>query len=102
MAKQDDLAKLAAREGKRKQSIVGSIAGVNPPEKTLVEETSAVEPAAARGVVKPAIKETRSAKFQALFTPSLKKEAEKQAADLNISLNEVINQLLQDWVKTGN
>ncbi|MDL2319446.1 hypothetical protein LJC74_10345 [Eubacteriales bacterium OttesenSCG-928-A19] len=102
MPKKNDMDKLLARE-ERGRNLVASIAGVSD-EQEVGLETKEEKPVQSekRRVVRPVIKETRSAKFQALFTPSLKKKAETKASKSKLSLNEVLNQLLEDWIENDN
>lgn len=50
-------------------------------------------------LVSPKIKEeTRSRRMQFLLKPSVYEEAKKKCDDLDISLNECVNQLLEKWI----
>lgn len=104
MARKDDMNKLLERE-KKADGLVASIAGKSSPAPIAAtaderQPEPATKLAAEPNKLKPVKKETRSAKFQALFTPSLKRQAEKKAKQKGFSLNEVLNQLLENWTES--
>ena len=86
---------LKAREEKRKSSVVASI--INDPvpnqEPPLPSQTAMV---AAMPVIKKV--ETKSRRKHILLQPSLHDRAEEKCKRLDLSMNEVINQLLANWV----
>ena len=51
-------------------------------------------------VVAPEKKEPRSKRINLVITPSLHREAKRKSKQLGISLNECINQLLDQWVNS--
>lgn len=75
------------RQEKRKKSVVAQIAGVSEPENK------------ATGIftIKPK-EETRSKKFPVSVKPKLHEAAKEKAEEAGYSLNEIINQLLENWV----
>lgn len=74
----------------------------NPRQKTSVLATTPQpEPeqmAPSPMVVFPEQREPRSQRKQILLQPSIHKRAEAKCKRLNISMNEAINQLLENWV----
>lgn len=118
MARKDDTDKLMARENRRRASLVGSIAGVEPVEAPEAVETSPVVveampvvvapvaqpvPAASdapliRSVTKPVRKEARTSRRQVVLTPSLSRAIDRKLKAGGLSFNEVVHQLLQNWV----
>lgn len=115
MAKKDDMAKLMQREARRRTSIVGSIAGLDTPlpepvpaltkaeqvpaipEKTQAEKDDSNVPRI-KSVIRPDKKETRTERKQIVLTPSLDRRVTQRCRTEKLSLNEVVNQLLQNWV----
>lgn len=70
----------------KKRSIVGGI---------ISDENN--KRAVAHAVVKPVEKETRSARLYPLVKPSVKADFEKKAKDMGLTVNEVLNQLIEAW-----
>ena len=100
MVKQDLGDKLEHREQRRKQGVVSSMlrAPVMPgPNKS--EEALAPGTPIWTSLVKRPSKETRSRRKQILLQPTTHDRAEAKCKQLNISMNEVINQLLDIWTK---
>lgn len=79
---------LNERENRRKQSLVGQIAGVEQEQPAAATMTVQVKP---KG-------ESRSRKANFLFKPSVFAQAQEKAQAMNTSLNEIVNQLLESWV----
>jgi len=111
MPKKNDMDKLLAREARR-TNIVASIAGVEEPSMQQPEseleivispaerELEAVTPLI-KSVVAPQKKEVRSVRKQVVFTPSLDKAIKKKCRAKGWSFNEVVNQLMENWVKAN-
>ena len=51
-----------------------------------------------RLVVAPIQKESRNKRMQILVKPSVHKKLEKRCKELNVSINEAVNQLIEQWV----
>jgi predicted HicB family RNase H-like nuclease len=86
---------LSERENKRKQSIVGTIISDSPENsesKNVSQENITIVP-------KPKT-ETRSKRINLLITPSVYNKAQKKCEKIGISLNECINQFLENWTQT--
>lgn len=79
---------LEEREQRRKKSVAGQIAGVEREQPTAPSLTVNIQP---KG-------ESRSRKANFLFKPSVFAQAQEKAQDMNTSLNEIVNQLLEAWV----
>ena len=85
-------------------SFSGMFLGTMQPEKTLEAQTTQepIQKEKATGekiFVTPKEKEeTRSKRVQLLIKPSVYVTAKKQCDSINISLNECINQLLENWI----
>jgi predicted HicB family RNase H-like nuclease len=78
-----------ARENKRRQSVAGAmISEAHLPEEHTDWQNIITEKA-----------ETRSKRINLLITPSVYAEAQKKCEKLGISLNECINQFLNNWTK---
>ena len=97
MAKDDVASKLQQREERRRSSVVASM--VNAP---VMQPVNAGEKAdlilQPMPVVAPGNREVRSRRKQILLQPTIHDLAEAKCRKLNISMNEVINQLLGGWV----
>ncbi len=81
--------RLQQREEKRKQSIIESVIK-NEPDKN--ETSSPV-------VVQKEKAEKRSRQIIILTKPSIHKEVQKRCKKIGISVNECMNQLLENWIK---
>jgi hypothetical protein len=106
MSKNDDFSEqLREREERRKHSIVGSMINSPPLQPEQAPGVVTAEPGenkkppenpgAAVAVKKT---ETRSRRKQILLQPTIHDRAEAKCKELDISMNEVINQLLQNWL----
>lgn len=51
-------------------------------------------------IIKPVTKETRSKKTNILLPPTLDKAVKQKAKKEGVSLNEVVNQLLEMWIES--
>jgi len=80
---------LEERENKRKKSIVSSMITDSPEEDTSTQ---------AINIVPKAKTETRSKRINLLITPSVYAAAQEKCDKMGISLNECINQFLNNWV----
>lgn len=87
-------------------SFSGMFLGTEQTEKTLEAQTTQepIQKEKLTGenlLVTPKEKEeTRSQRVQLLLKPSIYKIAKKQCDSIDISLNECINQLLENWIST--
>ena len=88
---------LQRREERRKNSIVAQLAGRAEPEQaeplTETQRTVTSVPLILNKV------ETKSRRKQILLQPSVHDRAAEKCAALGISMNDVINQLLDAWIK---
>ena len=103
-AKEDATKALQERENKRRQSVVKSMIEMPATEKEQpepIEPIEAAEEQAGDGVIiaPKAKQETRSKRVNLLAKPSTVKEAEKKCKRLGISLNEAMNQFLENWIQ---
>jgi len=85
---------LEERETKRRQSIIGTI--ISDEKESQSEEITAQKNAVIIAAKPKA--ETRSKKINLLIPPSLHEKAQKKCRKIGISLNECINQFLNNWV----
>ena len=76
------------RDKRRKKGVVAQLSGAAEPEQ---------QAAAVPGVTLKA-KESRSKRMQVVVKPSVHAAAQAKAAAAGVSLNEVINQILENWV----
>lgn len=98
----NNMDKIKEREARRKGSLIATMAGMDAEPETAVEEAPEMPPERPVGggrVVVPPKKETRNKKVLVLLTPGLKTKADRKAKGMKISLNEVFNQLLAQWVE---
>lgn len=105
MAKKEDISEqLREREERRKKSVVGSMISSPPLQSAEIpEETSKPEPEV-KPPVQPGVEvllikksETKSRRKQITLHPSVHDRAAAKCARLDISMNDVINQLLDKW-----
>lgn len=98
MSKEDIMNKIEQRDAKRKQGVVKAIVS---DELTQEQPEQSQEQQAGDGVIiAPKVKqETRSKRVNLLAKPSTVKEAEKKCKRLGISLNEAMNQFLENWIQ---
>lgn len=78
-----------------------SIVGITEEEEKQVEETQATETKTEgeKPLVVPKGKEERRNKsVHVLVKPSVHKQAQKKCKQIGVSLNECINQLLENWI----
>lgn len=85
---------LKAREAKRKSSVVASM--LSAPEPNQEQEPPPQAATVAAPVIKKA--ETKSRRKQILLQPTVHDRAEEKCKRLSISMNEVVNQLLANWI----
>ncbi len=99
--------KLEEREAKRKQSVVRAIISEQQQEEEEIKSPSAYEMAEKQAnnlglqslfVVPKGKEETKSKRVNLLIKPSVYETAKRQCDSLDISLNECINQLLENWI----
>lgn len=99
MAKSNDIAsKLAKREERRKSSIIAGMVDAPPIiHKTEAESEKTPPTKAGKGIIvqKP---EKKTRRKQIVLQPSVHDRAEEKCKQLGISMNEVINQLLRQWL----
>lgn len=94
---------LEERENKRKKSLIGSM--ISDDTSSTESENQAIiinegESIDYRDIVIPKEKEeTRSKRLNLLLKPSTYTKAQKKCEKLGISLNECINQFLDNWVQ---
>ena len=82
---------LQERENKRRQSIIGAmISDAHAPEDSDTQDVEII--------AKPKA-ETRSKRINLLVTPSVYAEAQEKCKKMGISLNECINQFLDNWIQ---
>ena len=86
---------LRAREEKRKSSIVASM--INAPIPNQEQEPPPPQAVTAAPVIRKA--ETKSRRKQILLQPSVHDKAEEKCKRLDLSMNEVVNQLLANWIE---
>ncbi|MCL2545774.1 MAG: hypothetical protein FWE06_01080 [Oscillospiraceae bacterium] len=89
-----NLSGIEQREERRRSSIVASIAGVD--KKSLDESTTM----SAGAVVVKRKGEIRDRRKQFVLKPSTHDMAEAKCKKLGISMNEAINQLLENWINS--
>jgi hypothetical protein len=94
----------------KRKSVVGAIAGVETEEQIegqidieTLEDGKYMPPqkeAKSNEVVKlPQKEEARSKRVNLLLKPSVHKMAQTKCKEIGISLNECINQLLENWIE---
>lgn len=94
---------LQERENKRKQSIVGSIAGIE--DKATGEEPKERESDSKSGKLDLSFlddkrkTETKSKRISFLVKPSVHEKAKAKSKEIGVSLNEVINSFLEEFIK---
>lgn len=95
MKKEDTVNKLEQREARRRQSIVKAM---------ISDPQPAAQPEPVRKQKSPGVsdfltvRETRSKRFSVLMRPSVHLKAQQKCERLGITLNDVINQLLEKFV----
>lgn len=96
----DDILNSAKSESKAVKNIIENQAtsDVESAESTPEHTGSTEKQEVKQLVIKPVSKETRSKKTNILLTPTLDKLAREKAIKEGVSLNEVVNQLLEIWV----
>ena len=100
-AKEDVAKALQEREVRHRQSVVKAMIEMPATEQEQPEPIEAAEEQAGDGVIiaPKAKQETRSKRVNLLAKPSTVKEAEKKCKRLGISLNEAMNQFLENWIQ---
>lgn len=95
MTKDDIVNKLEQRENKRRQSVVKSM--ISEP----IEQEQTPEPTELKTKVSDFVtikeKETRSKRISALIRPSVYLKVQKKCKKMGLSVNDVINQLLEQF-----
>ena len=97
--------KLQEREQRRRNSLIESmVQDVTPlppiQQVPLSPSKSSLTRASAGEVVPPPLAERKTRRKQVLLQPSVHDSAQAKCDRMGISMNEVINQLLQNWVQT--
>lgn len=88
---------LQDREEKRKKSVIGAMIDNKNDTTEQVAQNEEVEHGI---IIKPKKKEeTRSKRVNLLIKPSVYQEAQEKCKKMDISINECVNQFLENWVK---
>lgn len=105
MAKNSVAEKLAEREGRRESSIIAGMVDASPmttqhknekkPDVLTKNKKTSLEVTANVVVQRP---EKKNRRKQIILQQSIHDKAEKKCKEIGVSMNEVINQLLQNWV----
>lgn len=95
MAKNSVVEKLAEREGRRESSIIAGMVDASPMTTQHKNEKTSLEVTANVVVQRP---EKKNRRKQIILQQSIHDKAEKKCKEIGVSMNEVINQLLQNWV----
>lgn len=101
MTKNNIEEKLRQREERRKHSIIADMIQDEPkePERSSPNTNEANPNTHTNISVIPPNREVRKRRKQVLLQKSIHDRAEKKCKDMNISMNEAINQLLDGWSK---
>ncbi len=94
MSKDDIANKLEQRENKRRQSVVKAI--ISEPKLELTPEPTESKTKVSDFVTIKE-KETRSKRISALIRPSVYQKVQKKCNKMGLSVNDVINQLLEQF-----
>jgi hypothetical protein len=81
------------REQHRKKSVIKSLIDFNPQQPEKAQQLNNAI------IVFKEKEETRSKRVNLLLQPSVYVKAQTKCKDLGISLNECVNQFLNNWVK---
>lgn len=93
---------LQERENKRKKSIVGSIAGIEdkttaePKEKEVDSKNGKLDLSFLEDKRKT---ETKSKRISFLVKPSVYEKSKVKSKEIGVSMNEVINSFLEEFIK---
>ena len=98
MSKEDIANKLEQREAKRKQSVVKNmISDQNLNIQTEQEKKEAEGKMKVSDFITITSKETRSKRISSLVRPSIYVKVKKKCKKMGLSVNDVINQLLEQF-----
>ncbi len=96
----DDILNSAKSESAAVKNIINnkSTEDTDKKIKEVKQQLAAPEETNNKLIIKPPSKETRSKKTNILLTPALDKAVKEKAQNEGVSLNEVVNQLLEMWL----